>query len=245
VPVSRDSRPSVQVSGCRMTAELDSRLPLASGTLTIRQVLDTVLLYPVNTVRYYDCAGTPRPERSTAQRVTLADLGRITLMNPKVSGADAAALLELEVAEDVWAAVPPDADLADADPAVTGGLCDAALALHDANRLRGVSLGKVGKLLHLKRPALFPVLDRELQRLYATRATEQARRPEMTFRGYRRVYWEAVRADLVAWRQAGAFTTLRAELTHDETRSGWAELTDLRLLDITAWSYGKQRTQAG
>ncbi len=226
-----------------MTAELDSRLPLASGTPTIRQVLDTVLLYPVNTVRYYDCAGTPRPERSTAQRITLGDLGRITLMNPKVSGADA--LLELEVAEDVWAAVPPDADLADADPTVTGGLYDAALALHDANRLRGVSLGKVGKLLHLKRPALFPVLDRELRWLYDTRATEQARRPELTFRGYRRVYWGAVRADLVAWRQAGAFAALRAELTHDETRSGWAELTDLRLLDITAWSYGKRRTQAG
>ncbi len=84
-----------------MTAGLDPHLPLASGTLTVRQVLDTLVLYPVNTVRYYDCAGTPRPERSTAQRVTLGDLGRITLMNPKVSGADAAALLELEVADDV------------------------------------------------------------------------------------------------------------------------------------------------
>jgi len=228
-----------------MTAGLDSRLPLASGTLTVRQVLDTLALYPGNTVRYYDCAGTPRPERSTAQRVTLGDLGRITLMNPKVSGADAAALLELEVTEDVWAAVPPDADLADADPAVTGGLYDAASALHDAHRLRGVSLGKIGKLLHLKRPALFPVLDRELRWLYDTRATEQARRPELMFRRYKRVYWGAVRADLVAWREAGAFAALRGELTHDETRSGWAELTDLRLLDITAWSYGKRRTQAG
>jgi len=228
-----------------MTAGLDSRLPLASGTLTVRQVLDTLALYPVDTVRYYDCAGTPRPERSTAQRVTLGDVGRIILMNPKMSGVDAAALLELEVAEEVWAAVPPDADLADADPAVTGGLYDAALALHDAHRLRGVSLGKIGKLLHLKRPALFPVLDRELRWLYDTRATEQALRPGLTFRGYRRVYWGAVRADLVAWRAAGAFATLRAELANSETRSGWAELTDLRLLDITAWSYGKRRTQAG
>jgi len=228
-----------------MTAALDSRLPLASGTLTIRQVLDTLLLYPVNTVRYYDCAGTPRPERSTAQRVTLGDLGRITLMNPKVSGADAAALLGLEVDDDVWAAVPPDADLADADPTVTGGLYDAASALHDAHRLRGVSLGKIGKLLHVKRPALFPVLDRDLRWLYDTRAKEQARRPELTFRRYRRVYWGAVRADLVAWREAGAFAALRGELAQDETRSGWAELTDLRLLDITAWSYGKRRTQAG
>jgi len=42
-----------------MTAELDSRLPLASGTLTVRQVLDTLVLYPGSTVRYYDCAGTP------------------------------------------------------------------------------------------------------------------------------------------------------------------------------------------
>jgi len=97
----------------------------------------------------------------------------------------------------------------------------------------------------LKRPALFPVLDRELRWLYDTRAKEQARRPELTFRRYKQVYWEAVRTDLVAWREAGAFATLRGELTHDETRSGWAQLTDLRLLDITAWSYGKRRTQAG
>lgn len=228
-----------------MTAELDSRLPLASGTLTIQQVLDTLLLYPINTVRYYDSAGATHPERSTAQRITLGDLGRITLMNPKVSGPEAAALLGLEVAEDLWAAVPPDADLADADPAATGGLYDAASALHDAHRLRGVSLGKIGKLLHLKRPALFPVLDRELRWLYDTRATEQAQRPELAFRGYKRVYWEAVRADLVAWRAAGAFAALRAELANSEIRSGWAELTDLRLLDITARSYGKRRTQAG
>ncbi len=228
-----------------MTAGMGSRLPLASGTLTVRQVLDTLLVYPRDTVRYYDCAGTPRPERSTAQRITLADLGRITLMNPKVSGPEAAALLGLEVGDNLWAAVPPDADLADADPAITGGLYDAASALHSAHRLHGVKLGKIGKLLHLKRPALFPVLDRDLQCLYDTRATEQARRPELTFRGYKRVYWEAVRADLCAWRQAGAFAALRGELVQDETRSGWAELTDLRLLDITAWSYGKRRTQAG
>ena len=106
-------------------------------------------------------------------------------------------------------------------------------------------IGKIGKLLHLKRPALFPVLDRDLRRLYNTRAKEQARRPELGFRRYKRVYWGAVRADLCAWRQAVAFAALRGELAQDETRSGWAELTDLRLLDITAWSYGKRRTQAG
>lgn len=55
----------------------------------------------------------------------------------------------------MWAAVPPDADPADADPAVTGGLHDAALALHNAHLLHGVRLRKIGKLLHLKRPALF------------------------------------------------------------------------------------------
>jgi len=208
-------------------------------------VLDTLVVVPRDTARYYDCAGTPRPERSTAHRVTLGALGRITLMTPRSPEPRAAALLGLVVGEEVWAVVAPDADLAEADPAVTGGLYNAALALHNAHRLHGVSVGKIGKLLHLKRPALFPVLDRELRWRYDTRAAEQARRPELVFRGYRQLHWGAVRADLGAWREAGAFPTLRGELAQDEDRSGWGELTDLRLLDITAWSYEKGRTQAG
>lgn len=46
-----------------------------------------------------------------------------------------------------------------------------------------------------------------------------------------------MRSDLLAWRAAGAFTALRAELVGTD-RHGWTQLTDLRLLDITAWTYG-------
>jgi len=110
----------------RSSASLATIVPLASGTVTIADLLDVLLTYPAGTVAYYDFAGTGRLQTSTATHVTLDDLGRVTLMNPKISGADAARLLALRLDPALWAAVPRDADLADADPTVHNGLYDAA-----------------------------------------------------------------------------------------------------------------------
>jgi len=222
----------------RTSASLSRLVPLASGTVALADVLDVLLDYPADTVAYYDFAGTSRPQASTANHVSLDDLGRVTLMNPKISGADAARLLALRLDPALWAAVPRDADLADADPTVRNGLYDAAAQLHDAHRFLGVRNAKVGKIMQLKRPAFYPVLDRQLCSLYRERAEHEASQPDIAWRGHRRSYWSAVRSDLLAWRAADAFTALRAELDGTD-RHGWTQLTDLRLLDITAWTYGR------
>lgn len=57
-----------------------------------------------------------------------------------------------------WASVPVDADLADANPAMPGGLFARAAGLYWAftwpDRISGVAVAKVHKILHVKRPGL-------------------------------------------------------------------------------------------
>ena len=110
----------------RASAALSRLVPLASGTAALADVRDVLLAYPADTVAYYDFAGTSRPQASTANHVSLDDLGRVTLMNPNFSGADAARLLALRLDPALWPALPRDADLAEADPTVHNGLNDAA-----------------------------------------------------------------------------------------------------------------------
>lgn len=221
----------------RCPSPLARVVPLASGSVSLADVLDVLLGYHAGTVAFYDFACTDRPQASTADHVTLEDIGRVTLMNPRISGADAASRLALRLDSSLRAAVPQDADLADADPSVHAGLFDAAARLHDAHLMVGVRNAKVGKLMQLNRPAVYPVLDSQLCSLYRERAEHEAQGPGVAWRGYRRSYWSAVRSDLLAWRAAGAFTALRAELDGTDRR-GWTQLADLRLLDITAWTFG-------
>jgi len=232
----------------RTSASLSRLVPLASGTVALADVLDVLLDYPADTVAYYDFAGTSRPQASTANHVSLDDLGRVTLMNPKISGADAARLLALRLDPALWAAVPRDADLTDADPTVRNGLYDAAAQLQRAPVPRSAkrqgrqdyAAQAAGVLPGSRPPALLAVpraggARGVLCSLYRERAEHEASQPDIAWRGHRRSYWSAVRSDLLAWRAADAFTALRAELDGTD-RHGWTQLTDLRLLDIT---YGR------
>jgi hypothetical protein len=127
----------------------------------------------------------------------------------------------------------PGADLRRADPAVAGGDYDALEGLYrhfyDAAP-RGVGVAKIHKVLHVKRPAAYPILD---SRIYAT-YRDAARRPAQRNRAreYKRVFWAALPDDLIANTESGAISALRARL--DET-GPWPQLTDLRLLDMVTW----------
>jgi len=132
-----------------------------------------------------------------------------------------------------WPDVPADATLADADPAATGGLYDAMdrLYRHFAGRPQ-VNAAKISKVLHLKRPALYPILDSRLMRSYGPAARRAAARyPD---RGFRRMYWAAVRDDVMDETNVACLTALRTELR--AASSPMAGLSDVRLLDIAAWS---------
>lgn len=69
-----------------------------------------------------------------------------------------------------WAEVPIDANPAEADPALADGLFASAAHLYWAftwpERISGVATAKAHKILHVKRPALYPILDQRLVGLY-------------------------------------------------------------------------------
>ena len=97
----------------------------------------------------------------------------------------------------------------------------------------GVSGAKISKVLHLKRPALFPILDSHLLKTYRRSARQAARRhPE---RGYRCMYWAAIRDDLR--RNRTAIAELKAACQDDprDQVRRLSRLTDLRVLDILTW----------
>ncbi|WP_425272304.1 hypothetical protein [Mycolicibacterium aubagnense] len=66
-------------------------------------------------------------------------------------------------------------------------------------------MAKVSKVLHLKRPAQFPILDSRLVRTYRDAATHEAK--AYANRGYRKMYWAAIRHDLL--KSADALAKLR------------------------------------
>ena len=129
--------------------------------------------------------------------------------------------------EHLWRAIPVNADLADADPEVRGGLYDVADELFRGLRGDGVGDSKVSKIVHLKRRSLFPILDSRVKKLYdePAKAAAKALGSPHSHR-----YWATIREDVIRNRE---------EL--DSIRSGGSmakelsSLSDLRLLDILSW----------
>ena len=139
-----------------------------------------------------------------------------------------------------WADVAPDLDLRVCDAAVDDAEYDAAEALYMhffGQRPKSVSIGKVHKVLHIKRPRLYPILDARLRQLYLPAARDAAthlKQRSKRWAGTREHYWEAIRLDLV--RNAEAIGVLRAQLDRaGGDPSVAASLTDLRLLDLLTW----------
>jgi Family of unknown function (DUF6308) len=183
------------------------------------------------TLRAYDLAGLGNPDI-----LSFGEVVRTRVMASRISHREAAWFVE-RAALAPWSAVPEHARLADADPMVAGGAYDDALALYDhfaaatPVRVRG---GKLHKVLHLKRPHLYPILDSQLRRTYRTKARMAGAQLTRNGRPSGRAYWAAIREDLLA--NARALCQLRDQLVEDSELRALAGLSELRLLDILAWS---------
>jgi hypothetical protein len=148
-----------------------------------------------------------------------------------------------------WASVPAGADLSDADPTSPGGLFSKAADLYWTftwpERIRGVRVAKVHKILHLKRPAMYPILDDRLRTLYEPFAAawleSLSHLGELTSSDSP-PYWAAIRDDLI--RNHDALENYRNWLARegDETVRLMAKLTHLRLLDVIAWMLADGRS---
>ncbi len=183
-------------------------------------------------VRYYDCGGrdsAPRDERD----LDLATIGRATLHGDAPSGRDVAALLGAATTAP-WRTVPADATLVDADPALHGGLYDAAEGLyrHFLRSVPAFPATALSRVLHLTRPALFPILDASVRRLYQDLASQAWYDSPRTDRPRsNRSYWPAIRADVIA--NGGALARWREGLAGCEEAAcrRLSTVSDVRLWD--------------
>jgi hypothetical protein len=141
-----------------------------------------------------------------------------------------------------WASVPADADLADADPSVPGGLfADMAELYWSFMRpepIPRVKVAKLHKILHPKRPGLYPILDKRIKEFYepcAAAWTDRLGHLGSVTIADSPPYWAAFREDLV--RNRGLLEEYKVQIAEDEdeTVRSMADLTCVRLQDIIAW----------
>jgi uncharacterized protein DUF6308 len=205
-------------------------ITIAGRVLSIDECIDKLRHYPRRTLLRYDLPGPGDPYSLTREEVV-----RTRALSSRISDVEVGWFLQ-RARDAPWPSSEAD-DLRQADPSIRDGPYDELVRFykHFFDRAqRGIAIAKISKVLHVKRPAAYPILDRRITSVYHDAAIEAARR--YTQRGYGRSYWAAIRDDLIANTQSGAFETLRLAL-EDAFESGRnpASVTDLRLLDMLTW----------
>ncbi|MDO1481690.1 DUF6308 family protein [Rhodococcus ruber] len=208
-------------------------LVIAGRSIDIDTAVAKAHGYPAVTVTRYDLPG-PGP----AAVITADEIARTHKVRSRISHAQRDWFIRTAV-DAPWEAVPIEAQLVDADPNVNGGLYDRAEALYDHFRTaapRHVRVAKISKVLHLKRPGLFPILDSKVMAFYRPHARAAAAR--YPHRGTQKMFWAAIRDDVCANLDSGALPLFRCRLAQSETEQvrRIASLTDVRLLDLLTWA---------
>lgn len=220
------------------------RMHIADRELSRDEALALVRNYAIRyagTVLLYDLAGDdasypgPGGAAEPVNTITLADIGRLVVINAGLRAGDVPLLLDVQ-ADEAFAEVAATARLQECVPG--GPLYLAATLLYDLFRLPGIGGVKRSKLLHLKRPWLVPIYDTHVHRVYKDMAADLGAQIKDLDGGW----WEAARRDLID--AADEFAWLSARLRDDDEarvrRAG--KLTELRLLDIIAWQLGADDT---
>jgi hypothetical protein len=181
-------------------------------------------------LKYYDgLPGLTHIGGSEPDRVTLEDLARTMMIGSDLKALDIPWLLEVE-ADKEFAAIPVDARLEDAAPG--SALFEAATALDQKfSGHRGFGQAKKSKLLHLKRPYLYPVSDSFIRMTYSNAAAGAE-------------FLAAVHHDLVNPANVRDFKLLQVRLIAEPATSAarlLAEAPTLRLLDILASLLGEAK----
>jgi hypothetical protein len=200
--------------------------------------------YP-RTIREYDLGDVGDPDV-----LTEAEAWRSRIINSHLTYGERDEVVK-RAASAPWASVPAGADLVDADPAVPAGLFASMAKLYWAftwpERISGVAVAKLHKILHPKRPGLYPILDERIKSLYkpcAAAWTERLRHLEGITANDSPPYWAAFRDDLVRNRDLLEDCKIRLAEDEDETVRLMAMLTCLRLQDIIAWMIASAMDQS-
>jgi hypothetical protein len=181
------------------------------------------------TIRYYDLGGPD--EVDVLDEISPEDLGRMVFINARLSGADAGHLIRYDLVPKLHQlSIDVRVDEVDFDPRAND---PTYLAMVDAwsslQALPNIGAAKASKLLHLKRPRLFPLIDSYVKRVYGPAAKDAGREVGSTSRHY----WLPIAADVKA--NAGEFVDLRDRLRDDARTRQLVYLSDLRIQDVLAW----------
>jgi len=205
-------------------------ITIAGHEVTLDRAVDVLIHYEPETVRFYDLGG-----ESPSDRVTLEDLGRMVAIAAELTADDAHCLMT-DGQRVRW--IEPGHSLIEAEPG--SDIFERASQLfNDLDALPNIGHAKASKLLHIKHPALIPILDSEVEGVYEDKAKKRAALEVGKKRTKERRWWAVIRDDLIA--NEVAFKEIRAQLEqHDgEHARRLMQLTDLRLLDILAWRMGR------
>lgn len=203
-------------------------ITIADCPIGIDAALDRLERYPARTPTVYEYPGPGHPSE-----ISLDEIRRTRAVSSRISAREGDWFISRATTAP-WTSTK--ASLREADPGESDGTYDAMEGLYQhfaATAPSGVNIAKVSKVLHLKRPTQFPILDSRLVRTYRDAATREAR--TYRSRGYRKMYWPAIRQDLL--QSSKALTELRQRI-HDH-RSPQVQalhaVTELRLLDMLTW----------
>jgi hypothetical protein len=191
--------------------------------------------YP-RTICEYDLCAAGDPDV-----LTETEAWRSRIINSRLTHVECVRVVQLALSAP-WALVPAVADLADADPSVPGGLFADMARLYWfftwPERISGVAVAKVHKILHPKRPRLYPILDRRIKTFYrpcAAAWTDRLDHLTGVTLADSPPYWAAFRDDLVKNRDLLEMYQVQLAQDEDETVRLMANLTCVRLQDIIAW----------
>lgn len=201
---------------------------IAEQALGLDEALERLERYPARTPAIYDYPGPGEPSVITAEEIR-----RTRAVSSRISGVEGDWFIKLARTAP-W--TPAGGGLQDADPGESDGLYDSMLSLYDhfaAAAPKGVNMAKISKVLHLKRPTQFPILDSRLVRLYKEAAAREA--ATYSRRGSKRMYWAAIRSDLE--RSSFRLNELRSRMAvHPAARvQELRAVSDLRLHDMLTW----------
>ncbi|WP_235683317.1 DUF6308 family protein [Mycolicibacterium fluoranthenivorans] len=207
---------------------VEKAITVADRSIAIDAALERLERYPSRTPTVYDYPGPGHPSE-----ISLDEIRRTRAVSSRISTREGEWFI-LRATTAPWTCT--EARLQEADPGESDGIYDAMEGLYQhfaASAPRGVNIAKVSKVLHLKRPTQFPILDSRLVRTYRDAATREARTYKS--RGYRMMYWAAIRHDLL--QSSDALSELRHRLSHHRSPKVQAlhAVTELRLLDMVTW----------
>lgn len=207
-------------------------MKIAGTEVSLEVALEAVQKYAMEhpaTLEIFDGVGEHGYKDEHPNEITLADIGRLVVINAQLAADDVPTLLNTPIAE-ALAAVPVDASLEDCEPGTD--LWRDASHLYSLLDIKNIGPAKRSKLLHAKRPRLVFISDSVTGAKYETEARRIASESDFETAGF----WQAARADILQDEFRELMSEVAKTMVDGITGKPTLEsLSSVRVLDIVCW----------